>query len=173
MAIIGKGGAEHLTGNGAMLIKSSTLPDYTFAQGSYMPKDDLRLALQQFPFEPYEGRRKFIVPAYDHNHDTLNEIEDLKRELSGINADNRMRARKAKEDMELALIIEWTLTQQEISVYKIQKTFRMGNRASEIMDRLYKLDIVGDKFAKQPRAVLVQAAEELSEEAKHILSLAN
>jgi hypothetical protein len=73
-------------------------------------------------------------------------------------------------NQELAKIIFWMLGRENISSHKIQKEFHMGSKkADELLEELYKLNLISDQFAKQPRKVLPACVEDLSEEVVRFL----
>jgi len=69
-----------------------------------------------------------------------------------------------KDKQELADILFWALNNTHISVLQIQKNFKIGKRATEIMNELYKMNIVTTKFSNQPREVIANCPEDLSSE---------
>ena len=69
----------------------------------------------------------------------------------------------------MAEIVVWVLRQENMSAEKIKSQFRIGNRANKIMDKLNSMGIVSDKHANQPRKVLPQSAEDISEEVMNFL----
>lgn len=66
-----------------------------------------------------------------------------------------------KEEKELADVIVWTLTLETVSANKIKEKFPMGNRANDILDKLFEMGIISEKFAKQPRRVLIKSFSEI------------
>lgn len=168
VAITGKGGAEHLQGNGAMLVKIPQYQEYTYVQGAYMTEDTIRVILQRFRSKRYNTRYKFMVSAAVANH----ENESIHSNMYHARATTVNKSIQDK-NKELADVIEWALTQTEVSVLQIQKQFRIGNRASQIMEKLFELGIVGDKFAKLPRTVIPNSKADLSPEVIALLSYTN
>ena len=75
-----------------------------------------------------------------------------------------------EDEQELASIILWTLGREDVSSLKIKEIFKMGNRANEIMDKLYKFGLISEKFAHQPRKVLPQSVEDIPDEAMNLLT---
>ena len=45
----------------------------------------------------------------------------------------------------------------------------MGNRANKIMDKLCEFGLISEKFANQPRTVLSQSIEDISDEVMSFL----
>ena len=48
--------------------------------------------------------------------------------------------------------------------------FHMGNRAVGVLDELFKMNLIADKFANQPRVVLPQCVEDIPNEIMEFLS---
>lgn len=66
-----------------------------------------------------------------------------------------------KQRNELADVMVWTLTLETVSASKIKEKFPMGNRANDILDKLFEMGIISEKFAKQPRKVLIKSFSEI------------
>lgn len=68
------------------------------------------------------------------------------------------------DDKQFAKILLWTLGQATISGNLIHKQFEVSpKRASEFLERLYQFGIIGEKYEKNPREVLPNNLEDLSE----------
>lgn len=92
------------------------------------------------------------------NELAANRIADSKP--SKQDADRRM----------FAQIMIWALGQNEISCNAVMKAFGYGwNRASDFIDRLYAVGIVGELDAKLPRKVIPQTVDEMSDKIKQFL----
>jgi hypothetical protein len=65
---------------------------------------------------------------------------------------------------ELIDIILWTLNRNTLSVSQIKTQFHMGNRADDVMDKLFNMGLVSEKFSNQPRTVLPKVFEDVPTE---------
>lgn len=148
---LGVTGAENLSGDGAMLFKAKDESTIVPLQGSFVTSSEIEKILNNAPIG-YED-----IPM----------LNVKKLEIIEGNTCNNIINEKEKK--ELADIIVFTLSQDTISVNKIQKKFRMGKRANEIMESLCKMKIVADKFTNQPRKVIPICIEELSPETINLL----
>lgn len=148
---IGDSGAQNLSGDGAMLFKSQDERTPKFLQGSYVTPAEIAEILENAP----EG------------YDDIDMLEIKFPEISEKLISNNVTIKK--NEQELADILFWTLNHTHISVLQIQKKFKIGNRATEIMDVLYKMNIVTAKFSNQPRKVIANCFEDLSSETINFL----
>lgn len=73
------------------------------------------------------------------------------------------------EDKKLAEIIMWVLRHQTISASQIKKKFNMGNKVNDIMEQLVQMKLISEKDANKPRRVLIQSAEDLSDNVSNFL----
>jgi DNA segregation ATPase FtsK/SpoIIIE-like protein len=154
---LGKGGAEKLPGSGAMLLKTRENPEPSYFQGSYMPPDEIERIIHVVNMRPYNHRNKFEI--------SLDEVS-----ISAPKLPNRNRSKSEAESQELTNVILWALCYDTISILKIQRAFRMGNRAVGIMDMLFELDIVGEKYVNLARVVLPQCIDDLLPEVMNLLA---
>lgn len=148
---LGVTGAENLPGEGAMLFKAQSGVPVPL-QGSYITSAEIERILDTAP------------TCYD-DCDVL-EIREPETVENGIVLDNTANEKCNKE---LAHIVLWVLGQETISIRRIQQNFKIGNRATEIMDKLYQWEIVEDKFSNQPRKVLPRSIEAISTESVEFL----
>lgn len=132
---IGSSGAQNLSGEGSMLFVSQEERKPIQLQGSYVTKDEIKEILKNDP----EG------------YDDIDMLEV--KEVSVLNNLAIDDITPKKGEKELADILFWTLGQETISANKIQKQFKIGKRANEIIEALNKMDIATDKFSNQPRKV--------------------
>lgn len=70
------------------------------------------------------------------------------------------------DDREFATIALWCLGNRSVSSLKIQKEFKIGNRANTFIERLAKMKFISGKSANLPRKVLPESLEDLCEEAR-------
>ena len=155
IAILGEGGAEKLPGRGAMLYKSNEYPNPVYLQGAYISPEDLVSLVDKIKGADHDLCSKFLIPEFDASDQLMLETEDLDE------AQDRTK--------ELADIIMWTLGRDTISASQIIEHFSMGNRAYDIVDRLFEKGLVAEKFANQPRRVLPQAVEDLADNVLELL----
>jgi len=143
---LGVAGAERLPSGGALLFK--TQKGINYLQGSYITSPEIEKILNN-------------APDVSENSDKLN-IINIEKPIH-LEAHNNISIDKVNE--ELAEIALWALGCNSVSDIQVQKLFRIGNRASEIVEKLFEMGIVGEKFAKQPRKVLIVSFEDLPSEA--------
>lgn len=141
---LGVTGAENLSGKGAMLFKSQEENTIVALQGSLVTPDEINKILKNAPVG-YEDI-------------DLLKVKEV-RTVENMTFDNTDSEKVRKE---LADIVFGALGRVTISVLQIQKNFKMGNRATEIMDALCKMNIVTNKFSNQPRMVIPTCIENLS-----------
>jgi DNA segregation ATPase FtsK/SpoIIIE-like protein len=159
IAILGESGAEKLPGKGAMLFKSGDYPEPIPLQGAYMFSDDIKQLVTRIASAPHNLSNKFVIPETDALQ--LPHMTGLLAEMS---------PRSNSEHKKLSDIILWALGRENISANQIQQYFKMGNRAAGLVDRLFQMDIIADKFANQPRVVLPSSVEDVPDEVLAFLS---
>lgn len=150
---LGVTGAENLPGGGAMLFKSQN--------GTSMP-------LQGSFVTPAEIERILDTTPTGCDDCYMLEIWEPETEIDGVVLGNNA-TEKNNKNKEVADIALWALEQDAISVRRIQQTFKIGNRAAEIMDALYQMEIVEDKFSNQPRKVIPHSIEDIPTETLEFL----
>ncbi len=141
---IGDSGAQNLSGDGAMLFKSQYERTPRLLQGSYVTSAEITAILESVP-EGYDDTDMLEIRFPEISEDIVSSNDIVK-----------------KDKQELADILFWTLNHTHISILKIQKKFRIGNRAAEIIEILHKMNIVAAKFSNQPRKVITNSLEDLS-----------
>jgi S-DNA-T family DNA segregation ATPase FtsK/SpoIIIE len=162
-SILGEGGAEKLPGNGAMIFKSMEQSKLINLQGAFISPEKIEEVLEYITSQDHKFDNKFMIPE-------MNQSEPL------ILADGIIGEIQPKCDpdkKELADIIMWVLGQDEISAEKVKGKFTMGNRANEIMDKLFSLGIITEKLAKQPRKVRIFEYDNLTKEILELLEYGN
>ena len=117
---------------------------------------------------PAEIARIISNPPAGNNESDKLKIREPKAAADGATISNN--AATGEDNKELANVIFWVLSQKSISTRQIQQQFRMGNRAAEVMDELYRLSLVSAKFANQPRTVIPTCYENLSAEVVTLLN---
>jgi DNA segregation ATPase FtsK/SpoIIIE-like protein len=156
LTALGMVGAEKLPAGGAMIFKPSS-SSAIYLQGSYVTLEEIEMILHAPPVDN-DDSNKFVIkepeaPCPSVTDDWISE-SSIPRE---------------KGTEELAKIILWVVGKKNISCLQIQQEFHMGNRASDIIDRLYQMQLITGKFANQPRAVLVRRIEDMPENAMALL----
>lgn len=149
---LGITGAQNLPGNGAMLFKSQDICNPIPLQGSYVTSVEIERVLDS---------------KTDVNSD-INMLEIKNTEIPDKLVIGNTPANNGKK--ELADILMWALGHEAISKLQIQKKFRIGNRASEIMDALYQMNVITEKYSNQPRKVIPVCIGDISSEALDLLN---
>lgn len=158
-SIIGMSGAENLPGKGAMLFKSPEQLKPAYIQGAFISLEDLERQIERITSANHDLSNRFTICVESYLQSSELIFKDLS--TSPMVSNNKR---------ELAIIIIWVLGRTRVSKEQIKKMVGMGNRVDGIMDELLKLGIVSDKFANQPRKVLPQSIEDISDQAMAILS---
>lgn len=161
MTILDEGGAEKLSGKGALLFKSPQTDGTQWAQGIYIKPKEIRRFVQRLkePRYKYDEEQKFCidlspVPLTEATGGLFSGLQPIAT-ASG----------PSEEDLLLAKALHWTVGQECISTNKVQKQFHLGwGRASDITKRLEELGIVNEPNGKQSRRVLPKSVEDLSDE---------
>lgn len=158
VAILGQGGVEKLTGKGSMLYISNELSEPMYIQGAYMPPEEIRKQITYLKNNMYDCSNKFILSEWEPFFSF--ELSDCILEADPI---------PNHEDKKLAEIIMWVLRHQTISASQIKKKFNMGNKVNDIMEQLVQMKLISKKDANKPRKVLIQSAEDLSDNVSNFL----
>jgi len=155
-AALGVPGAEKLPGEGAMLFKSPK--GITFLQGAFVTEDEIDEILSTKP----------------QGHDTLDMLKLVEPEAAHLPlVDDEAVSRgiaTENENKELAKIIMWVLGREKVSASKMEKLFKMGKRSDVVLDKLHKMNLVTEKFSKQPRSVIPKCYDDLSDEVVNLLN---
>lgn len=155
ITIIGEGGAEKLPGKGSLFYKSREYPDPIRLQGPFMVSAEVEQLVARVKSAGHDLNRKFVIPEYEGIDSITQVIGPLSVAPNG--------------EKELAKIIIWILAKKTISVSQIKEQFNMGNRANEVMEKLFELGLVTGKFANQPRKVIPGSIEEIPESVNGLL----
>lgn len=158
--ILGKKGAESLPGKGAMLFKSNEYPDPIRLQGAFISDNDILHIVSQIKMSCHGAENKFQIN--DMNEQNSN--PQIPVDIASVHSSSKQREEKV-----LADIIMWSLKRDNISANQVQDRFRMGNKAYAIVDRLCEMGLVSEKFANQPREVLIHSVNDLSSETVGLL----
>lgn len=156
-SILGEGGAEKLPGKGAMLFRSPEQPKPLCLQGACISTKDIEQLIVRITSATHDFRNKFVIEE--------SEALQIPVVETGV-----LEQRTLKDNKELADIIMWALNRKSISTLQIQREFRMGNRATDLVEELGKMNLIADKFANLPRAVLPQCIEDIPFEVTNFLS---
>ena len=139
--ILGGAGAEELLGRGDMLFKVEDLP--VRIQAAFISNEEIQGVCDYI--------RSNYAPDYLFTHEDLqNKVKDA----YGANKDN-------SEDMDLVYnIASYVIERGSCSINSIQTTFSLGfRRASNIVDILEEMGIVGASKGTTGREILVTQAE--------------
>lgn len=158
--ILGRTGAENLTGNGSMLFKSNKYPEPIQLQGAFISDDDIRHIISQIKMSHYDMENKFQIS----NMDEQTPEPQMPMVIASIHP-----SAKQREEKELADVIMWSLRCRTVSANQMQKSFHMGNKAYEIINKLCEMGLVSEKFANQPREVIVRSADDIPPETVSLL----
>ena len=148
---LGVAGAEKLSGEGAILFKSQA-GSIKHLQGSYVTTDEIKNILSLAPV----------------GCDDLEMLELIEPETEYLPAmDDRISLGKEKNEkanQELAYIAMWALGRDSVSNSEIMKLFHMSKRAKSVIDKLFKMGIIGEYITNQSRKVLPLTIDDLSPE---------
>lgn len=158
--ILGQSGAEYLEGRGSMLYTSTDCPTPKRIYGSYVSHDEVKQLVSYVKNSSHDLSNKFIIPEYDPAEAAADHVQSLLGEMVVDDTANK----------ELAGIIMWVLSLKKVSASKLKEHYEMGNRADDIMDKLFDMGIISEKNAKQPRNVLPTSIDNLSPEVLKLLS---
>jgi len=159
--ILDENGAENLTGNGDMLFSSPTYDGLKRLKGSYISTEEIPAVIEQICIKyGNESPRQFVIKELDE----LMESETIFDEPFISEAS---KVKKSNTDVKLlAKVLMWSLTCTTISgnlIYNVFKEkYNVGEKkAAKFLDFLYRLGIVGEKDAKNPRIVIPNSLKEL------------
>lgn len=158
--VLGEVGAEKLTANGMMLVSSRSFQNTIRLQGAYMEEEEIEEMVEHINSAASDFSKEFIIPEKG-----TTESEDKISEII-----NSFLPEDKGKEKELADIIVWALAQNKVSASSIKDKFPMGNRAGDILNCLFEMGIVSEKFANQPRKVLVNSLSELSDGALNLVT---
>ncbi|MDE7275011.1 MAG: hypothetical protein K2N95_18530 [Lachnospiraceae bacterium] len=165
--ILDDSGAENLSGNGDMLFKCPQFSEVKRLQGVFISPEELpkMIALIRILNKDTYYTDEMI---YRINVDELQQFKEGLMEDSVCHSS--MKKKNSTRDKMFAEVVLWTLGHDEISCNMLIKNFNLGwNRASQFIEKLYDLGIVGDLDAKLPRKVLSQAVDDVSEDVLKLL----
>lgn len=150
--ILGEGGAENLSGQGALLLKSPCCDGLQQIQGVFITSDELQQLVQKIKLYPYPAiASKFTL--------TISE-RTLSPTLSPISTGDD--APPTADDALLAQVVIWAVGRKTISTNLLMNEFKVGwNRAARYMRRLEDWNLVDAPDGKQARRVHIISAGEL------------
>ena len=150
VTIMGTSGAEKLSGNGELLLKSPQFNGIQKLQGVYASYEELCQLVQQIktrPYQPSEYNNKFIIAE-----DTLRTTD------SGSCRSDMLPATTPKptvEDQTFAKALLWAFSQDSISVNQLKINFGKGwSTADRYVAKMEEKGIVEPLNAKLPRCVI-------------------
>ena len=161
--ILGEAGAENLSGQGDMYLKTPQYDGLRRIQGVYISPEELSEMVFRIQ-NPWRLMRRsdlgFIIKKSDL---VLDPVDD--DNLTGNSA-----KKKNVDDKKFAKVVFWVLGQDSVSCNMLQKVFKLGwNRASGYIERLNSIGVVDDLDSKLPRSVIPQRIEEIPEAVMEIL----
>jgi len=159
ISILGVKGADKLPGSGALYYKAPG-QDPIPLQGSAMEAADIKLLVARIASNHHNLSNKFVIPEESLFQSSVSETTALNMNPPKADA----------EKNELAVIILWTLGRKTVSASQIETQFGMGRRANSIVERLFQMGLVSDKYHNQPRKVIPQSVEEVPAEVMQFLS---
>ena len=162
ITIIGEGGAEKLFGKGAMLYKSNENPNPLYLQGAFMPTNEVKHIIERIVSASHNVRTKYVIP----------DLSTVQISIPTGLTESDKAPNENGDKKELAEIIMWALGRNTISANQMQEKFRMGNRAYDVLEKLFCLNLITGKFHNQPRTVLPKCVEDIPSEIVEFL-LAN
>lgn len=157
VSILGCKGAETLPKKGAMYFKAPG-QDPIPLQGSEMKPDEIEKLVARIASKSHDLCNKFI----------LSDLEVMQSPVWSAGAQDSQPSKQDNEK-ELANIILWALSQDNVSADRAKQRFHMSHRAYGIMDRLNSMGIIADQFANQPRAVLPFSVDDVPAEVMELL----
>jgi DNA segregation ATPase FtsK/SpoIIIE-like protein len=147
-----------------MLFKSREHTGIKNIQGAFISSEDIKKVLNNIPFN-YDCTKKFEIQQSDL--DALEPEPPKNGSTSGL-----VRYTPENDDELLSKIIMYALGLNSISCNVIEDIFRLGyRRASGFLEKLYQINVIGDKYAKLPRPVIPIHFEDLSVEIVNFLNL--
>lgn len=150
LAVIGKGGAEKLSGNGELLFQSSQSGELKKIQGFYISEVELAENLNY---------QKVLWESKPYHSDYFFRI-DLETSTTPQKMQKASTAYIYKQNRQLMEIVIWSLQQSEISGNQLTQNFQIGwNTAKNFMIKLEDLGIIGELEAKLPRKVCIEIPE--------------
>lgn len=158
--VLGEVGAEKITAKGMMLVSSRTFRNTIRLQGAYMEKEKVKKMVERINSTASDISNRFVIPEKSDT-ESVDKVSEL---LNSISSEDK------EKEKELADIIMWAIAKEKVSASAIKEQFPMGNRAGYILNCLFEMGIVSEKFANQPRKVLVNSRSELSEDAVNLVT---
>jgi DNA segregation ATPase FtsK/SpoIIIE-like protein len=170
VTILGRGGAEKLSGNGDMYFISQKHSGLMYIKGADISSDEIIKVCEyirvKYNETEWDDSFKFIIDATS--------LQSDEEEMDNMLDANLMATTKDIDDKQFAKIILWTLGRETVSANAIHLAFNnfdIGARlASRIIENLHSLGIVGDANGKQGRKVLPTCIDDLTENAIYILN---
>lgn len=152
--ILGEGGAENLSGQGALLLKAPIYDSPQQLQGVFITPNELRQLVQQIRKYPYPvTTNKFVLP--------IPERKLSPTALSSV-VDNTS---PTADELLLAQVVMWAIEKEEISANLLMNNFKVGwNRAARYMQQLENWNLVDRPNGKQARRVHCTSANEVSKD---------
>lgn len=161
--ILGKSGAENLTGPGSLLLKSPQSDDLQQLQGIYIKPKEIRqivneLKSRQYSYKEMDQKFNLTIPS-DPQEETKDKqyprLQSLRAVASG----------PSEHELQLAAVIFWAFGKNHISTNLLMAEHHLGwNKAANLVRKLEQLGIVGPPNGKQPRTVRPKRIDDISDE---------
>ena len=160
---LGCPGAEKLMGKGDMLLKTSAYDAPLRLQGAYISEDEIIEQVKFLAEQPYDDSNKFVIPEFVPSEYAIDQVIDSIPKKSDDG------------DEKYAQVLICTLAQTKVSghaLYKaLGKKLRLGEKKFvQYMDRMYENGFISEYNGTQPRKVLINSIEDLTEEQMEFLT---
>lgn len=158
--ILGKSGAENLTGPGSLFLKSPQSDDLQQLQGIYIKPKEIRQIVNEIKSHQYtykEVDRKFnlIIPS-----DSQEEAED--KPYFRLQPIRVVASGPSEQELFLASVIFWAFGKDHISTNLLMVEHHLGwNKAANLVRQLEQLGIVSQPNGKQPRTVWPKCIDDI------------
>lgn len=163
--ILGEGGAENLSGNGELLLKTPS-HDPERMQGVYVTRAELADLVEKIKARYCRKAIGKFEIAVSHREFTNSE-GTLDEKLSCA----VVKKGPTKADQQLADTIMWALRCESVSIHRLKTDRHIGwDTASRLIKRLEEMGIVDKPEGKLPRNVIPCCPQDLSEELKRFLA---
>lgn len=161
--ILGKSGAENLSGPGSLLLKSPQSDDLQPLQGIYVKPKEIRqivneLKSHQYSYKEMDQKFNLTIPSdpqEDAKDKPYSRLQSLRAVASG----------PSEHELQLATVIFWAFGKNHISTNLLMAEHHLGwNKAANLVRKLEQLGIVDPPNGKQPRTVRPKRVDDISDE---------
>ena len=160
---LGCPGAEKLMGKGDMLLKTSAYDAPLRLQGAYISEDEIIEQVKLLAEQPYDDSNKFVIPEFVPSEYAIDQAIDS------------IPKRSDDSDEKYAQVLIWTLAQTKVSANALYnalgKIIRLGAKKFDpYLDRMCEAGFISEYNGTQPRKVLINSIEDLTEEQMEFLT---